>query len=144
MAFDEAARFLAERFGPDPENWLWGDVHALKLRHRLYGLVPGLGALTGVDLPMGSDRFTAPSGFVFNSDSRAFATVHSPVLRAIVDLSEPVTGYFVILPRQFGNPFLPYYDIGRPVDCQQPVPIHFQWGHIDLAHRLVLTPDVPN
>lgn len=145
IALDHAAEFLIERFGADPAEWQWGDVHALKLRHRLYGMIPGIEAMMGVDLPMGGDRFTvSTSGFVFNSDNRAFATVHGPVLRAVVDLSEPVTGYFVILPGQSGNPFSPYYD--NLVDrwyANDPVPIPMDRTHIEVRHRLVLEPGNP-
>lgn len=145
IAFDEAAAFLIERFGADPADWQWGDVHGLKLRHRLYGMIPGIDAMTGVDLPMGGDRFTvSTSGFVFNSDSRAFATVHGPVLRAVVDLAEPVTGYFVILPGQSGNPFSPYYDnLVERWYANDPVPIPMDRAHIKVRHRLVLEPGIP-
>lgn len=145
IAFDEAAAFLIERFGADPAGWQWGDVHGLKLRHRLYGMIPGIDAMTGVDLPMGGDRFTvSTSGFVFNSDSRAFATVHGPVLRAVVDLAEPVTGYFVILPGQSGNPFSPYYDnLVERWYANDPVPIPMDRAHIKVRHRLVLEPGIP-
>lgn len=145
IAFDEAAVFLIERFGADPAGWQWGDVHGLKLRHRLYGMIPGIEAMTGVDLPMGGDRFTvSTSGFVFNSDSRAFATVHGPVLRAVVDLAEPVTGYFVILPGQSGNPFSPYYDnLVERWYANDPVPIPMDRAHIKVRHRLVLEPGIP-
>ncbi len=145
IAFDEAAAFLIERFGADPAGWQWGDVHGLKLRHRLYGMIPGIDAMTGVDLTMGGDRFTvSTSGFVFNSDSRAFATVHGPVLRAVVDLAEPVTGYFVILPGQSGNPFSPYYDnLVERWYANDPVPIPMDRAHIKVRHRLVLEPGIP-
>jgi len=145
IAFDHAAEFLIERFGADPSAWRWGDVHALKLRHRLYGLIPGIDAMTGVDLPMGGDRFTiSTSGFVFNSDNSAFATVHGPVLRAVVDLSEPVTGYFVILPGQSANPFSPFYDnLVERWYANDPVPIPMNRAHIEVRHRLVLEPGTP-
>ena len=145
QAFDNAADFLIERFGADPKDWKWGEVHALSLRHRLYGMIPGMDSLTGVDLPMGGDRFTvSTAGFVFNSDERAFATVHGPVLRAVVDLSEPVTGYFVILPGQSGNPFSPYYDnLVERWYANDPIPIQLGRDGIEASHRLILAPVSP-
>ncbi|MBT7647022.1 MAG: penicillin acylase family protein [Rhodospirillaceae bacterium] len=144
-AFDRAAEFLEERFGGDAADWVWGDVHELKLRHRLFSLVPGLDGLTGVDVALGGGSYTvAAASYAFNSGEQAFAPLHGPVLRAVVDMAEPVTGYFVILPGQSGNPFSPYYD--NLVDrwlANEPLPIPFDRDHIDTAHQLVLTPDGP-
>ena len=144
-AFDAAALFLIDRFGNDPTDWAWGDVHALKLRHQLFGLVPLLDTMTGFDAPLGGSRFTiATASYIFNSDDRAFEALHGPVLRAVVDLADPVTGHFVILPGQSGNPFSLYY--GNMVDrwlANDPVAIPFGRDQIDAAHQLVLEPVTP-
>ena len=145
MAFDRAAAFLAERFGRDAAAWAWGDVHALRLRHRLFGPAPVLGGLTGVDAPLGGGRYTvATAGYVFDSDERAFETVHGPALRAVVDMAEPVTGYFVVLPGQSANPFSPYYD--NMVDrwlANDPIAIPFDRDRIDVRRRLLLSAGGP-
>ncbi|MBC6439881.1 MAG: penicillin acylase family protein [Rhodospirillales bacterium] len=145
MAFDDAARFLNERFGEDSGQWLWGEVHALTLRHRLFGLIPVLRDLTGVRIPLGGDRFTvATASHAFNDDERAFTALHGPVLRAVIDLDEPVTGFFAVLPGQSANPFSPYYDnMVEPWLANRPIAIPLGRDHIDAAHRLVLQPGVP-
>jgi acyl-homoserine lactone acylase PvdQ len=66
------------------------------------------------------------------------------VLRAVVDLSEPVTGYFVILPGQSANPFSPFYDnLVERWYANDPVPIPMNRAHIEVRHRLVLEPGTP-
>lgn len=142
LAFDRAADFLEVRFGPDPEDWRWGKVHAIHLNHRLFRMVPGLRDLTGLDIKMGGSRFTvAAAGWVFNDDERVFEAVHGPVLRAIVALGQPDGARFVILPGQSGNPLSPYWDnmAGRWL-ASDPIPIPLDREGIVAAHRLLLEP----
>ena len=57
-------------------------------------------------------------------------------------MTEPVTGYFVVLPGQSANPFSPYYD--NMVDrwlANDPIAIPFDRDRIDARHRLVLVAD---
>ena len=61
-AFDSAAAFLSERFGDEPAAWTWGRVHALDLSHSLFGHVPGLDALTDIEIPLGGERHTVAQG----------------------------------------------------------------------------------
>lgn len=141
-AFDLAADALAERFGERPSDWTWGEVHRLELRHSLFGLVPLLGALTGVDAPLGGSRFTvATASYRLDDETGAFTARHGATLRAVIDLAEPVTGHFVVLPGQSSNPFSPYYDnmVQRWL-ANDPVAIPFQRERIRVTHRLVLQP----
>jgi len=142
LAFDRAATFLEQRFGADPEAWRWGKVHAIRLNHRLFGLIPGLRELTGLEIEAGGSRFTvAAAGWVYNDDDRVFQAVHGAVLRAIVDLGQPDGARFVILPGQSGNPFSPYWDnmAGRWL-ANDPIPIPLDREGIVAEHRLLLQP----
>ena len=141
-AFDEAAGFLERRFGPESEDWRWGAVHALKLRHRLFGLIPGLGRLTGVDLETGGDRFTVAAGaFGFADNERVFDNVHGPGLRAIIAPGRPDGARFVVLPGQSGNPFSPYWDnMTARWAADDPIPIALGAKLDQPEHRLVLAP----
>ena len=139
-AFDLAAAALAERLGQDFHRLSWGEVHRLQLRHRLFGLIPLLDVLTGVDAPLGGSRFTVATAS-YRLDDEAFTARHGASLRAVIDLAEPVTGHFVVLPGQSGNPFSPYYDnmLERWL-ANRPLAIPFQRQRIRAAHRLILEP----
>ncbi len=142
QAFDRAAAFLEVRYGPDPANWRWGKVHAIHLNNRLFGLIPGVAQLTGLDMEVGGGRFTvAAGGYVFNDDNRVFEDVHGPALRAIVALGDPQGARFVILPGQSGNPFSPYwYNMAERWLADDPIPIPLGRDGIDAQHRLLLEP----
>ena len=141
-AFDRAAAFLENRFGPDPEDWRWGKVHAIHLNHRLFGMIPLVSRLTGLDMEIGGGRFTvAAGGYIFNSDTRVFEDVHGPALRAIVALGDPEGARFVILPGQSGNPFSPYWDnMAARWLADDPIPIPLTRDGIVAEHRLLLEP----
>ncbi len=140
-ALDKAAVFLREKFGGDPADWVWGKAHALDIRHPLFGFVPVLDDLTGVSLPLGGDRHSvAAADYAFSSDSRVFTTVHGPALRAVIDLEEPVTGHFIIMPGQSGNPFSPFYDnMTERWNANRPLAIVLGREMTGAATRLVLT-----
>ncbi|MDA1071370.1 MAG: penicillin acylase family protein [Proteobacteria bacterium] len=142
QAFDRAAAFLEVGYGPDPEAWRWGKVHAIHLNHRLYGMIPGIARLTGLDLETGGGRFTvAAGGYVYNDDARVFENVHGPVLRAIVALGDPEGARFVILPGQSGNPFSPFWDnMAARWLAADPIPIALDRDGIEAVYRLLLEP----
>ncbi len=139
-AFDRAAVFLEERFGGDREDWTWGKVHALDLDHPLFGLVPVLDDLTGFRLPLGGDRHSvAATAYAFGSRSGDFTSVHGPALRAVIDLAEPVTGHFIIMPGQSGNPYSPYYgNMMERWNANEPVAIVPGRPFTGAGNRLVL------
>ncbi len=141
-ALDEAADTLARVHGSDPSLWVWGKVHAMRLSHPLFGFIPGLDALTDVGIPLGGDGYsvTATSHRHASTDE-SFNTIHGPVLRAVIDLDDPVTGHFITMPGQSGNPFSPYYDnLVERWRANQPVAIVPGSRITDAAHHLVLTP----
>ena len=144
-ALDEAADTLTRAHGSDPSRWVWGDVHAMQLRHPLFGLVPVLDALTGVDIPLGGDGYSvAATSYRLASEEETFNTYHGPVLRAVIDLDDPVTGHFITMPGQSGNPFSPYYDnLVERWHANRPVAVVPGSRIANAAHHLVLTPASP-
>ena len=144
-ALDEAADTLARAHGSDPSRWIWGDVHAMHLNHPLFGLVPVLDTLTGVSIPLGGDGYSvAAMSYRIASGDETFNTFHGPALRAVIDLDDPVTGHFITMPGQSGNPFSPYYDnLVERWHANQPVAIVPGSRIANAAHRLVLAPASP-
>ncbi len=139
-ALDEAAENLVRSHGSDPSGWIWGDVHAMHLSHPLFGFVPILDALTGVSIPLGGDGYSvSATSYRLASGHDHFNTFHGPGLRAVIDLDDPVTGYFVTMPGQSGNPLSPYYDnlVGR-WQANQPVAVVPGSRITDATHHLIL------
>ncbi len=142
IAFDHASTFLVSRFGEDRGNWSWGDVHALDLSHTIFGMIPVLDSLTDVRIEIGGSRHTvAQASYVFDNDDSVFSAVHGAGLRAIVELNDPVSGHFVILPGQSGNPFSPHYQsmVERWIS-NQPIRLEFGRNNVNAAARLILAP----
>lgn len=141
-SFDRAAAFLEVRYGADPQAWRWGKVHAIHLNHRLFGMIPGIAALTGLEMEIGGGRFTvATTGYVYNDDNRVFESVHGPVLRTIIAMGQADGARFVILPGQSGNPFSPFWDnMAARWLANDPIPIPLGREGIAAAHRLLLEP----
>lgn len=141
-ALDEAADTLVRSHGSDPSGWVWGDIHAMHLRHPLFGLVPILDSLTGVSIPLGGDGYSVfATSYRIASGRDHFNTFHGPSLRAVIDLDDPVTGHFVTMPGQSGNPFSPYYDnLVERWHVNQPVAIIPGSRIAEAAHHLILAP----
>ena len=144
-ALDEAADTLVRSHGSDPSGWVWGDVHAMHLRHPLFSFVPILDTLTGVSIPLGGDGYSvSATSYRLASGHDHFNTFHGPALRAVIDLDDPVTGHFVIMPGQSGNPFSPYYDnLVERWHANQPVAIVPGSRIADAANHLTLAPATP-
>ncbi len=144
-ALDEAADTLVRIAGSDPSDWIWGDVHAMHLRHPLFGFVPVLDTLTGVSVPLGGDGYSiSATSHRFSPRHETFNTVHGPSLRAVIDFDDPVTGHFVTMPGQSGNPFSPYYDnLVERWHENRPVAIVPGRRITDAAHHLTLVPATP-
>ena len=141
-ALDEAADTLVRALGGDPSGWIWGDVHVMHLRHPLFGLVPILDALTGVNVPLGGDGYSiSATSYRLASGNETFNTFHGPALRAVIDLGDPVTGHFITMPGQSGNPFSPYYDnMVERWHANQPVTIAPGSRIAHAANHLILVP----
>jgi penicillin G amidase len=95
-AFEKAVERLTDRFGPNPEQWLWGSYNNTNLNH--VGRIPGLGV---------TDLFTDGS----NESVNAIWGSHGPSWRMVVELDpEGVRGYGVYPGGQSGNPGSRNYD----------------------------------
>ena len=100
---------LSEALGPETDDWRWGDVHQLVLRHE-FGRNKWLGTIFNRGpYPTGGDHETvAQAG---RSVSRFGSKVTGLAnLRMAVEVGNWENNYFVLAGGQSGNPFSPHYD----------------------------------
>ena len=139
-AFRKAVTRVSTRWGPDPGNWLWGDVHTLTLAHplgRASGLLGRYFNLGPFPVP-GSNRTVKKMEY----RSGDFRVVSGASVRQITDFSEPDRFQSVIPGGQSGIPASPHY--GDLADLwlagkYHPIPLNRE--AIQEAHRLVLRPE---
>jgi penicillin amidase len=99
---------LAARFGQDPADWRWGQVHQVVFHHPLDGR-PGTDGLFAT-----APRETAGTGYVLNANSfshdEPFAVVSGPEYRLVVDLGDLDGATTVLTTGESGLPGSPHYD----------------------------------
>jgi penicillin amidase len=100
-ALDAAVASLAQRFGPAPSAWRWGDAHRVRLEHPLLRFVPLLRDWLRIEAVTPGDGETVNRGGL----ARDFSHVHGPGLRIVMDLSGPDGVAATIATGQSGNPF---------------------------------------
>lgn len=103
-SLDEAVRDLSARYGGDPAAWRWGAAHVARFEHPLLRFVPGLGALTQLEIATPGDGETLSRGSFRDAGDTPFAHVHGAGLRAVFDLSDPDGALAMIGTGQSGHP----------------------------------------
>ena len=103
----EAQEELARQLGVRMENWHWGKLHTLTLRH-LFDRVKMLAPLFSIGpLPSPGDGVTINMGFYRHSNPYHHAV--GPSLRMIVDLGNWQNARFILPSGQSGYCFSPHY-----------------------------------
>ncbi|MFQ5837746.1 MAG: penicillin acylase family protein [Thermoplasmata archaeon] len=102
-AFASALDYLEEEMGAQVEDWVWGDLHRLQVRHLTELDILGSGIL-----PRDGGSFTVDVAHGSFSDGRLLVT-SGPSWRMIVDLRQPVVGDGTYPGGQSGNPLSPHY-----------------------------------
>lgn len=108
-SFRMALASVEADFGTDPENWGWGNVHPLEIRHAM-GSVPALGWLLNVgphNVP-GSREVINNLSFVYDSTG-LYPVTSGPSTRRVIDFSDPAGSMSILPTGQSGNPFSPHY-----------------------------------
>ena len=95
-----AGRTLADRFGPDPTAWRWGDAHQATFAHPVLRTIPVLGRLTTIALPSDGDDTTVNHGGLDGT----MRNVHGAGFRGVFDLADLDRSLFIVTPGQSGNP----------------------------------------
>ncbi|HET6519124.1 MAG TPA: penicillin acylase family protein, partial [Geminicoccaceae bacterium] len=110
LALERALAELRERHGTDADGWRWGEPHAARMVHPLFGDRPPLDRLFNIERPVGGDSTTVNVGHYVAADPvRPFAVVFAPSYRGLYDLADPDRSRFVPATGQSGNPLSPHY-----------------------------------
>ena len=91
---------LAERFGPDPAAWRWGEVHEARFPHPLLSFLPVIGPLTTASIEQPGDDTTVYRG---STRSDSFTSVHGAGFRGVYDLADLERSRFIAVPGQSGH-----------------------------------------
>ncbi|SOC54002.1 penicillin acylase family protein [Ornithinimicrobium cerasi] len=112
-AMVDARHDLTRRVAKDPERWVWGDLHQIRLEHQV---------LAGEDVPgLVSSIFNLPAQPVAGSTAMVNATswdasledfdvTSSPSMRMVVDLADLDASTWVNQTGSSGHPFHPNWD----------------------------------
>ncbi len=99
QALSEATAPLVTRFGADPTQWKWGDLHVATFTD------PVLPVLTRRITQPGDDTTIFRGGYPLGS----VESVHGPSYRGIYDLADLDRSRFMAAPGESGNPLSPHF-----------------------------------
>jgi len=107
-SLEDALVELSGKYGSDPNNWKWGDIHGTWFRHVLGGL-PGLDAIfSRGPVPTPGSRYTVNvAAFDY---SKPYSVVAVPSYRQVIDWSNPDKSLVMHTTGQSGQVFNRHYD----------------------------------
>jgi penicillin amidase len=131
-------RALRERYGQSPEQWSWGHIRPLTLRHTV-GERPPLAQVFNLGpFAWGGDVNTVGQASGVPGDPVANPSMIAS-LRMVVDVGEWDASRFVLPGGQSGNPLSPHYDDLLPYWRRgEGVPIAWSDQEVERAARSVL------
>lgn len=106
-----ALRFLADRLGPDMEQWHWGDLHRITFQHPIGLGVPMLDRLLKLSrgpFPIGGDADTLAQAAI-DPWNPFTATGYSASYRQVFDTGDWDRGVFILPTGQSGHPASRHY-----------------------------------
>ncbi len=118
IALDDAVAWLSARpetEGEPIDRWHWGRFHKARFAHSVFGFIPGLSALTTVEIETdGSDHTVNRGGYRSTQGRAPFRHGHGAGLRAVFDFTDLDGSQFIIALGQAGHPASPHYaDLNR-------------------------------
>ena len=140
----DAAADLVARQGPDPEQWNWGELHALELTNGTFGesgIAPIEALFNRGPYPVGGGSSSVnATGWTLGE---GYGTVTVPSMRMVVDLDDWDASTWQNLTGQSGHAFHPHY-VDQVEGWASGVPDGWAWSDtaVEAAaeHRLVLFP----
>ena len=99
---------LSERFGPRPEGWRWGRVHAMEFPHALGAANPLLRRLLNRTLKAGGAQETVSQ--IAYDPNDPYRAVWAPSWRIVADPTDPSRSRWQMFTGQSGHPASPHYD----------------------------------
>lgn len=114
-ALDDALTRLSASYGPNIDQWRWGDEHQARFDHPLLApllsRLPLLDRLGQLTIATDGDGFTVNRGAGRVSDPVSpFAHRHGAGYRMVLDLAQPANSRHIIATGQSGNPLSDHWD----------------------------------
>lgn len=111
-SFYDAVSVLIAKFGGEPLNWEWGDIHKITLKHPL-GVLPAFSTMLNIGpFKSGGSGTTVNNmeySFAAALKSTDFGASLGPSMRMIVDLKDAQTHYSILPGGQSGQPLQENY-----------------------------------
>jgi penicillin amidase len=138
QAYQIAKTKLNNKFGPNIQNWKWGELHYLSPKH-IFGKKTVLSFMNLADTPLaGSLDSVWKAHFNFVDENEPFKTVAGPAYRFVIDMKHPEKAEFSNDTGVSGWPLSPHYgDIFEQWKQGQLVPMLRDWKKIkkDFQHQ---------
>ena len=110
-SLDQAMNELREKYGNNPDKWVWGEAHMMYGEHQPFSKVWPLSLLFSVEVPSHGGRYTLNRGATkFNDEETPDRSVHGASYRAIYDFSDLDKSIFIHTTGQSGNFLSNLYD----------------------------------
>ena len=103
---------LEDRFGPDPEGWQWGHVHALQFPHALGGAHPVAERVFNRTLHPGGGQETVAQ--IAYDPNDPYAAIWAPSWRMLADPAAPERSQWQAFTGQSGHAWSRHYDDLQP------------------------------
>ena len=100
----DAVAELSARLGDNPQNWSWGKVHQMTIKHQLGGVLPFLNLSP---LSYAGDDFTIHAGWW--DRAHPYEMYSGAAIRIVVDMSDLSSMTIMSPPGQSGMYLSPYY-----------------------------------
>ncbi|TYO91630.1 penicillin acylase family protein [Oceanicella actignis] len=110
LALDDALGALAERYGPDPRGWRWGEAHVATHEHTPLGRFALLAPLVNITHEASGGDFTLLRAQGAGSGPEPHKVVTAAGMRMVVDFADPDSSLIVISTGQSGHPLSRFYD----------------------------------
>ena len=101
---------LTKRFGDNPNDWRWGEVHEARFDHALFNAIPGLRWIANLSIETdGGEDTVGRGGMRAGDEVNPFAHVYGAGFRGVYDLSDLDHSRFIIATGQSGHILSPHY-----------------------------------
>lgn len=142
-ALSLAGAKLIQQCGDQPQQWKWGELRRLTLRHPLLQNIPILRSIFNEGrIPVGGDTDTILQAAVVSSDPLADAD-NIPGMRMVIDVGNWSASRFVIAGGQSGNPLSPHFLDMLPFwQRGEGVPIAWTQEEVAMAARQTLSLEI--
>jgi penicillin amidase len=103
QALDRALVELSDRFGDEPKDWRWGDVHAAAFPHQILRHIPLLADCSEGRIETDGGDHTLNRGQTGGGTESPYRHVHGAGYRAVYDLADLENSLYSLAMGQSGN-----------------------------------------